>query len=100
MSFDRFAEERRRFKAWTTEQRDRLLATGIPMAAWDTLDHWAYFLDHGALTYAIDPTEFSLEMLSRDQAAALLDLLERGGQQERSACILAELRARVLSLRG
>jgi len=93
MPFDKFAEQKRRFRKWTTEKRDDLLATGLPIVTWSTFESWHYFLDHGVLTYDIDPTMFSIDDMTIEQARRLRDLIEpQPGEYEPS--ILGALRVR------
>ncbi len=92
MRFDRFAEEKREFRRWTTEHREALLATGIPLVAWSSYDHWGYFLDHAHLPYGVDPSGFSVDDLSRDEARALQTLLEKKYADRSEPWILSRLR--------
>lgn len=76
MGFDRFAEERRRFRSWTTKNRDRLLATGIPIVAWSKYEYWDYLMFYGFLPYEFDPARFSVEQMTAEQVVALRELVE------------------------
>lgn len=71
----RRAALKRDFRKWTTKERERLLATGIPLAFWESYENWGYFLDHGYLEDGSDPSRFDIDTLSESQADALLLLV-------------------------
>jgi len=99
MRFDQFADQRRKMRRWTTLRREQLLATGVPMVAWSSFEHWHYFLDHGELPYEIDPSRFSIDQMTTQQTAALRDLLEEEGAGGSEPLVLAMLRARLADAR-
>jgi len=93
MSFDKIASRRREFARWTSEHRDELLASGIPIVAWSKLEYWWSFLEEGFLPYDIDPSRFEVEQLTDDQARTLLRLLE-AGETSAGWTVLHSLRSR------
>src|SRR5689334_4443535 len=76
-----------RFRRWTNANRDLLLASGVPMAAWESWHNWNYLLGHGCLTYAIDPSNFDINHLNVDQLKALRRLIELDEDYGRHASI-------------
>lgn len=76
MSLREQRESERRFRAWVTANRERLLASGIPLAAWSSLRNWQYFAEHEDLTYEQDPSGFSINELTPEQCNVLCELLE------------------------
>src|SRR5262245_61945824 len=99
MPFDRAHEERRAFRRWTTAERERLAASGIPLAFWESYENWRYFLEHSDLPYEGDPGRFDLAELSSVQLEELTGLIRswRNDESETDAerRILAIQRSRL-----
>lgn len=56
------------FDKWVRAHQAYLLSSGLPLVAWDSLEHWSHFLDHACLPREIDASEFSVEQLSDNDA--------------------------------
>lgn len=95
MSFRRDGKLEREHTAWATANREVLLETGIPLAAWESWINWENFL-HCDLAYAVDPSGFDVDQLSDAQAEALCLFLEREEREGRTgATVLRRLQHRL-----
>ena len=70
------ADAARRWSTFMTRNRGVIDAAGLPELATQSISHWDDLLMHGHLDHHSDPAGFSVEQLSEEQYAALLQLAE------------------------
>ena len=70
------ADAARRWSTFVTRNRGVIDAAGLPELATQSIRHWDDLLMHGHLDHHSDPAGFSVEQLSEEQYAALLQLVE------------------------
>src|SRR5262245_37562364 len=77
MAFKRNSASTRRWKTWLQQNRDELLACGIPLVVLENESSWCYFLDHGCFTIpgSASPA-INIDRMANNHAERLCHFLE------------------------
>ena len=70
------AEAARNWSTFVARNRRVVEAAGLPQAVTESINHWDDFLMHGYLDHHDDPAGFTVDQLSDEQYAALLQFVE------------------------
>ncbi len=79
MGYSRSRESKEAARNWSrfVDRNIRVIeAVGLPLLVTESISHWDDFLMHGYLDHHIDASGFTMDQLSDDQYAALLQLVE------------------------
>jgi hypothetical protein len=69
-------EAARNWATFVTHNRHVIEAAGLPLVVTESIHHWDDFLMHGYLDHHHDPAGFTVDQLSNEQYAALIQLVE------------------------
>lgn len=79
MGYRRLKESVEAARDWSTfvaRNRSVVEAAGLPQVVTESIPHWDDFLMHGYLDHDHDPTGFTVDQLSDEQYAALLQFVD------------------------
>jgi hypothetical protein len=66
----------RNWSAFVTSNTRAIEAAGLPEIVTESIAHWDDFLSHGFIDHHYDPSRFTVDQLSNEQYAALVQLVE------------------------
>jgi hypothetical protein len=70
VSFRQNNQSNNKWKSWSLQHRDELIACNVPLMVVENEQHWLYFLDHGYFT-PVNGTEPVLNIDRMDKKDAL-----------------------------